>query len=83
MKFQYREASSPKSKGKKLDHIRVRQADGGGHVVEHHFSEDGMAYHKPATHVFGEDEGAEMLAHVSKHMKVKAGEAKEEAEEGE
>jgi hypothetical protein len=74
----YREASTPKSQGRKLDHLRIHKGEGGGHVVEHHFQEDGLMYHKPASHVFGADEGPEMLQHVAKHMGVTNPEQEEE-----
>jgi hypothetical protein len=78
----YREASTPKSKGKKLDHLRITKGAEGGHVVEHHFAEDGMVYHKPVSHVFGDGEGQEMLHHVAKHMGV-TGPSRETPEEPE
>lgn len=68
--MQYREAKTPTNKGKKLDHLLVRKAEEEGHVVEHHFENDGMSYHKPKTYVFGADEGADMLHHIAKHMNV-------------
>jgi hypothetical protein len=74
----YRESKTPHSKGKVLDHLRVKEAEGGGHTVEHHYAEDGMMYHKPKVHVFGKDEGAELMAHVSKHANVQAGSSKAE-----
>jgi len=78
----YRESRTPHSKGKVLDHLRVKEAEDGGHTVEHHYAEDGMVFHKPKVHVFGKDEGAEMMAHVSKHANVKE-HAKVADEEGE
>lgn len=69
-KYQYREARTPASKGKRLHHLEVRQAENGGHVVTHHFHEDGLVYHKPVDHVFGEDEGDEALSHIAKHAKI-------------
>ncbi len=53
---------------KTLDHIRVREGEKGGHVVEHHF--EGYE-HSPETHPFGEGQGIDMLTHVAKVMKVK------------
>lgn len=83
-KYQYREARTPSSKGKKLDHIRVKAAEDGGHTVEHHYAEDGMTFHRPKMHVFGKDEGEDMLNHVAKHMGVKRTPSQEEEEmEGE
>lgn len=82
MRGTYREATTPKSQGRKLDHLRIHKGEGGGHIVEHHYQDDGMVFHKPAQHVFGEDEGPEMLQHVAKHMGV-SGPSKESPEEPE
>lgn len=59
-------------KGKKvLDHMRIKEAENGGHTVEHHYNTvDGPGYHEPEMHVFGPDQGEEMLAHVAKHANV-------------
>jgi hypothetical protein len=78
----YREAVSKKIKGRMLDHMRLSRGEDGGHVVEHHYAENGLAYHKPTTHVFGEDEGKELIAHLAKHAKINTGD-QEEAVEGE
>lgn len=67
----YREAKTPGSRGKVLDHIRVHEGEDGGHMVEHHYAEDGMVYHKPKQHFFGADEGKDMMDHIRKHMHVK------------
>ena len=64
---------------RKLSHLEVRKAKNGGHIVRHHFAN---FEHEPEEHTFGADEGEAMIAHVSKHMGVKA-EAKEEAAEPE
>ena len=66
----YKESKSPKSKGKKLDRMTISRAEEGGHVVEHHYADDGLTYHKPTRYVFGQDEGGEMVEHVAKHMHV-------------
>jgi hypothetical protein len=63
-------ASTPKSKkqAKILEHIRVSEAENGGHSVEHHFT----SYdHPPETHVFGSDEGHKLVAHLAKHAHIK------------
>jgi len=67
---QYREARTPVSKGKQLHHIEVMEGEDGGHKVVHHYAEDGMTYHKPKEHFFGDDEGEDMIDHVRKHMHV-------------
>ena len=54
---------------KKLHHLEIHPAKNGGHMVMHHFAGNG-GYQEPATHVFGPEQGAEMMAHVMKHAKV-------------
>lgn len=76
----YREARSPSNKSKVLHHLQVQKAEEGGHVVEHHYENDGMTFHKPKTYVFGADEGADMLHHIAKHMNVEAPEKEEGGE---
>ena len=67
---------------KKLHHLEIHPAKNGGHMVMHHFSSD-RGYQEPATHVFGPDEGEEMMAHVAKHAKVKMSEPEEKEEQAE
>lgn len=55
---------------KKLHHIEIHPAKNGGHMVQHHYHHD-MTYHEPEHHVFGPEQGEEMMAHVMKHAKVK------------
>ena len=62
-----REAKSG-PRGKKLDHLRISKAENGGHIIEHHFKEDGFRYHKPEAHVFADDEGQAAHDHIAKHM---------------
>jgi hypothetical protein len=62
---------------KVLAHLRVSEAENGGHVVEHHFT---SYEHEPESHVFGKGQGAEMLAHVGKHMGVESAEEKHDEE---
>ena len=64
----------------RLEHMRIMHAENGGHIVEHHMRADNV-YHEPQKHVFGPEQGAEMMAHVGKHMKVKMEEPKESAAE--
>ena len=61
-----------------LDHLRMEEAENGGHVVEHHF-ESGNGYHEPETHVFSKplDGDAKpqlpeghVLTHIAKHMGI-------------
>jgi hypothetical protein len=64
----------PHSRGKKrLRDINVREAESGGHVVMHHFKDDGPmpAYHEPEEHIFGTDEGGKLLDHLITHLHIK------------
>ena len=73
---QYREAKTPTSGGKKLHHIEMREGEDGGHVVTHHYAEDGMVYHHPKEYAFGADEGEDVINHVRKHMHVNGAKSK-------
>lgn len=60
-----------------LAHIRIEEAENGGHSVEHHFESGGGAYHEPKTFVFGKPEGAKpslpkghILQHIAEHMGI-------------
>ena len=62
---------------KKLDHMEIREADGGGHVIEHHYEHRGSggSYLGPGMmdreeHVFGKEEGNAALAHIAKHAGI-------------
>lgn len=72
-------ATSPlladRKRPKILDHLRVYppQADGEGHLVEHHFTH---GEHESERHVFADSEGDEALAHVAKHARIQGGEMK-------
>lgn len=70
---------------KKLHHMEIEPVKGanGGHIVTHHYQSEGMDYHKPQTHLFSKEEGSEMLAHVAKHLGVKAEATQEEHAEPE
>lgn len=67
---EYRQSKTPSSRGKRLSKIELKEGEDGGHVVTHHFAEDGLQYHKPKDYVFGNDEGADLLHHVAKCMNV-------------
>lgn len=79
MKHELAEALSrpkPSTKKPELDHLRVSEAENGGHIVEHHFGHDG-GYKEPETHVFGEHDGAKpkvpdghVLHHIAKMMNI-------------
>ena len=70
----------PKRPKKELDHIRIKKAENGGHVIEHHFT---SYEHQPESHAFGKDQREEALAHISKHMGVSMGEPEEDETEEE
>lgn len=66
---------------KKMHHIEIHPAENGGHTVQHHFHHEmrrsgsahsGMMMDQPEAehHVFGPDEGHEMLAHVANHLHI-------------
>ena len=63
---------------KEMRRMEIEPAEGGGHLVTHHYkdmqreSKHGMmsSYVEPERHVFGEDEGHEMLAHVANHLEI-------------
>jgi hypothetical protein len=74
-------AAMRKGRGKKpaLDHLRVEEAENGGHVVEHHFESSTGAYKEPEKHVFSKplDGDAKpqlpeghVLLHVAKHLGI-------------
>ena len=73
---------------KMIRRIEIEPSENGGHTVTHHYKEmpthsskEGvsMRYTEPEHHVFGKEEGHDMLAHVANHLKI--AEPKEEAEE--
>jgi len=79
-----KEAKAPEKRSyKKLHHVEIEPVKGenGGHVVTHHYHSDGMAYHKPETHIFGKEDGPELMAHLQKHLKIQGeAQAEEKAE---
>jgi hypothetical protein len=89
-------AETSKPKFEELRKIEIEPAQNGGHTVTHHrkpkMSKDrhahagmSMGYEEPAHHVFGKEEGHEMLAHIANHLGIEAGtsEGKEEGQEEE
>lgn len=80
------EPAQPKKMPKEFAEMTLRKAENGGAVAEHRFT----SYdHKPETHVFGENEGHKLAAHIEKHLEMSMpGRAKgtvaerEEGEEG-
>ena len=73
----------------KMRRMEIEPAEGnGGWTVTHHMKEMpvhssksgmGMSYVEPSKHVFGKDEGHDMLAHVANHLHIE--EPKEAPEE--
>lgn len=69
-----------------MHHMEIHPAENGGHTVMHHFkhkaSKSGAFREtpEPEHHVFGPNEGHEMLAHVANHLGVKEMPAEEEPE---
>lgn len=62
----YREASTPTSRGKQIDHLRIRSTSEGV-TVEHHFKDDGLEFHKPKSYEFAKDEGQDLAKHLGKY----------------
>jgi hypothetical protein len=76
--------------------MEIEPAENGGHTVTHHYKESprkdnraaagiSMGYAEPESHVFGKNEGHEMLAHVANHLNIpeSQGEPAQETEEPE
>lgn len=80
------EAAQPAKIKKEVDHIRVSEADNGGHLAETHFTN---FEHAPEQHVFAEPEmkhpvhEGHILHHIAKAMHIPhtVVEAKEEGAE--
>lgn len=60
-----------------IDHIRIEEAENGGHSVEHHLESGAGPYHEPKTYVFGKHDGPKpqlpeghVLHHIAKHMGI-------------
>lgn len=74
---------------KKIRRMEIEPAQNGGHTVTHHYKEMpshsskngmSMSYTEPETHVFGADQGHDMLAHVANHLAIPETGASKEAE---
>lgn len=67
----------------KIRRIEIEPSENGGHTVTHHLKEKpmhstkhgmiGSGYQEPERHVFGKEEGHEMIAHVAEHLGINAG----------
>lgn len=78
---------------KHIRRIEIEPAENGGHTVTHHFKETpshssksgiGMSYTEPERHVFGPEQGHDMLAHIANHLAIPEPDEKEgDEEEGE
>lgn len=84
---EYAEALSSRPKPQKagpkeLRSIEIEKGAEGGHAVTHRFKQnDGGPYHESeGPHIFGESEGAKLIAHLKEHMGIKGAKA-EGAEE--
>jgi hypothetical protein len=63
---------------KEMRRMEIEPAENGGHTVTHHYREmqrEGKhgiqtSYVEPEHHVFGADEGHDMLAHVANHLAI-------------
>jgi hypothetical protein len=64
MPMQVAETTKAKKTPKVLDHVRVKRALDGGHVVEHHYTD---YQHEPRAYKFGKDEGGRAAAHIARH----------------
>ena len=73
---------------KEIRRMVIEPAENGGHTVTHDYKEvtrEGKhgiqsSYVEPEKHVFGADEGHEMLAHVANHLQIPEREEKESDE---
>jgi hypothetical protein len=75
---------------KQIRRMEIEPAVNGGHTVTHSYRESpthsakngmGSSHVEPETHVFGPEDGHEMLAHVANHLNIKEGDVG--GEEGE
>lgn len=75
-------AATRSSRGKtpELDHLRVHEAESGGHVVEHYYeAAESHPYREPEQHVFAQAEAGSkkpklprehILTHIAKHLNI-------------
>ncbi len=62
----YKEARTPTTRGKRIDHLRIRKSEDGV-TVEHHYAEDGFNHHAPKSYDFGKDETSDLVEHLGKY----------------
>ena len=74
---------------REMRRMEIEPAENGGHTVTHHYRETPthsgkggvqMAYQEPEHHVFGADQGHEMLAHLANHLNIPEGKKMEAPE---
>lgn len=74
---------------KMIRRMEIEPAENGGHMVTHsfkdmpsHSTKNGMsmAYQEPEKHVFGANQGHEMLAHIANHLSIPEGKQMESVE---
>jgi hypothetical protein len=78
--YNFRESEEPKGTKmpamgpKVLRHIEIRPGKTGGHLVRHVFaySTGPGPSHPDEEHVFGASEGPKLMAHLQKHLGIKA-----------
>lgn len=79
-------------KKREIRRMEIEPAENGGHTVTHHYKEQphhssksgmGMQYVEPEHHVFGAEEGHEMLAHIANHLQIPESNERQEPEENE
>jgi hypothetical protein len=63
---EYRVSRTPASRGKQIDHLRIRSTSEGV-TVEHHFKEDGLAYYEPKSYEFSKEETSDLVQHLGKY----------------
>lgn len=54
-----------------LREISVSRATNGGFSAKHMYDNSGMDYHPPQEHVFGADQGSQLVSHLTKHLGIK------------
>lgn len=73
-------AGGRKKPAKVLDHLKIQEAENGGHTITHHFT---SYEHEPETHVFGKEQGEEAMMHIAKHANISEPVEHEQAKEKE
>jgi hypothetical protein len=80
-------AETPQKKAKKqLEEVHITRGKNGGHVVKHVYGFKGSTSepwqaNEEEEHIFGKEDGEELLAHLKKHMKIKGEDESNEMED--